>query len=631
MSVYLGNQKVTVPFSLEDPDYKIAERDTPDTWTRPADMPNLDAIEMDQDFEGVYLTYDNDAELPYHLACFYCTISGGTQYKIETGHLNSNNQFVTDKTETVNHNAYVISDYSTMNSTTYPYIVFRLTPLSSSQHFTRANFGRIPVADSETIVAVEAYKNFCVERRGQLKWVNTVANSSTNHYYCTRYMLKDATVIGVNNIFTSTNFTSAWSEGRNLREIDFTGWDTSRWTITSLEYVFYNCHKLCKLDLNKWDTSNWGIINLTNTFGVCENLITIATEKWDTSKWKVTTLSGTWDYCRKLEELNLENWDTSDWAITSLANTWRECIALKKLNISSWDTSNWKVTAMNGTWSNCRQLLSTNLSRWNTAGWAVTTLANTWYNNIDRRNLYDIENWDTSNWKVTSLSSTWSGCFAIKKMNLNNWNTSGWAITTLASAWASCQSLIELNIGQWNVSNWKVTTIASAWYSCYALKEVEAFQWHTPAWEITTFDSVFRYCYSLKEIDFTNWDASDYALTSIAGISSACEKLEKLDMSNIDISTITTANNYGTTSSSGANTILYNSYCLKEFNPPTGWKGRIYFSTAHSLPRSEMVKFFNNLVDNTGDAAIGIVIGVMRSQLTAADIKIATDKNYTIT
>jgi hypothetical protein len=139
---------------------------------------------------------------------------------------------------------------------------------------------------------------------------------------------------------------------------------------------------------------------------------------------------------------------------------------------------------------------------------------------------------------------------------------------------------------------------------------------------------MFPYCYSLRKIDFSNWTCTNWALTTIANFARECRTLEEIHMSNISVSGITTANNYGTTSSTGANTVVQGCHCLKVFDPPTGWAGRIYLHNCYSLPRAEIVKFFNNLSPTPLTAAL--YINVTRNRLTAADIKIATDKGYTI-
>ena len=134
--------------------------------------------------------------------------------------------------------------------------------------------------------------------------------------------------------------------------------------------------------------------------------------------------------------------------------------------------------------------------------------------------------------------------------------------------------------------------------------------------------------YSLKKIDFSNWTCTSWALTTMVNFARDCRCLEELDMSNFDVASITTANNYGTTSSTGANTVISACYSLKKFTPPTGWRGRIYLHNCYSLPREEIVKFFNNLTSPPLTAAL--YINVTRHRLTSEDIAIATDKGYTI-
>ena len=246
-----GNEIITyntnTNFVDNDPDDLSYERDTVyETWLRPNDWPNLDAIDIPDTFEGVYLTYKNTSDLPYRIACFICNTSNNGVYKIEAGHLNSSNVFVADITNAnaAGNGSYVLCDYSSISSTTYPYIIIRITPSSTSQHLTGVRFGRIPVGNTGTIVQANYYHNFCVERRGRLPYAVYFAYSGSNYGYMTYYMEKDATIIGTASPVTGTNFAGAFAQGLNLRVIDFTGWDTSNWTITSLSEVFRHCYNL---------------------------------------------------------------------------------------------------------------------------------------------------------------------------------------------------------------------------------------------------------------------------------------------------------------------------------------------------------------------------------------------------
>lgn len=567
MAVYLGNVQVSPLMSF---DY---QNDEP--WVRPEGWPNLDNIYMPEDFEGVYMTFENfDSAL-----CRKAGLNLSTNTVIDVGYLNEHDEFEPLIPQiAVTAAGYKIVDYSAISTVDYPYVIIRVLPATASAHIASCRFGRIPVADSGAIVVTPFYYNDCVERKGNLPYCTAVTYSGSDYGWMTTKMQKDATIIGSKVAITAANFMGAYYLGVNLREIDFTGWNTSLWTITSLVNVFYHCHKLKHLDLRTWDTSKWKITSMVDMFRYCINLIDINVSTWDVSDWGTSsiTLASTFYYCNSLQFIyGLENWDTSAWNCTSLASTWRDCRSLNNLNISSWDTSNWKTTTIN---------------------------------------------------------AAWYACSSLKKLDLSGWNTSQWKITGtgLVNAWYNCLTLQELKIGTWDTSNWTVTSLATVWTSCRELEEWEASQWHTPAWTITTIDQTFRYCYQLKEIDFSNWDCSEWALTTMAGFTSECYGLIKLDMHNIDIATIVTANNYGATSSSGANTILYCCKTLQIFNPPINWNGRIYFSTCYNLSRTEMIKFFNNLVDRSDTTAMALQIGTKRSELTSADIAIATAKNYTI-
>lgn len=624
-------------------------------WTRPNGWPNLDSINIPSDFEGVYLTFDNSANLPYYIASFYCNVTNSGSYVVDIGYLN-NSTFTVLQTSTVGQGAYQRINYSSIDHTTYPYVVIRLTPAIATNHFTRCQFGSLPVANTGTIVAGYYYHNYCLERRGRLPWVNVLVNSSTNYGWCTMYMQKDATLIGINNAISGSNFAAAWYMGGNLREIDFTGWDTSNWTITSIASIFSNCYNLQQLDLSVWNTDKWAITTIANAWDYCYSLLTLNVSTWNTTNWRVTTMNAAWRQCFRLEILDLNNWNVSLWPVAVMSSAWENCARLKILHTSTWNTSNWIVNTLANTWYGCRVLTSLEVGNWDTENWKVTTLSQTWYNNHLMPDFDVLKNWNTTNWEVTNMTSTWYNCYAATSLGITNWITSKWAVTTFNSTWYYCCSLVHLDLSKWNTSKFAVTTFNATWYCCFSLltlkigtwdvskfevttfantfnsccrlKEIEIFQWNLPDSAVTAINGMFPYCYSLKKIDFSKWTCTSWALTTIANFARECRTLEEIHMSNINVASITTANNYGATSSTGADTVLQGCYCLKVFDPPTGWRGRIYLHNCHSLPRAEIVKFFNNLTSPPLTAAL--YINITRHRLTAADIKIATDKGYTI-
>ena len=124
MSIYLGDQKIGVavpvdPFEL--PEDKWWQRKEIKEWVRPLDWPNLDDIEIPNDFEGVYLTYDNHSNLDYRWAAFYCTTNG--DYNIAIGHI-ENGTWVQDSTQTAGNEVYVEINYGALNLD-YDYLVFK--------------------------------------------------------------------------------------------------------------------------------------------------------------------------------------------------------------------------------------------------------------------------------------------------------------------------------------------------------------------------------------------------------------------------------------------------------------------------------------------------------------------------
>lgn len=80
----------------------------------------------------------------------------------------------------------------------------------------------------------------------------------------------------------------------NTSKVVFKDFDTS--SVTSMSYMFHNCHRLTTLDLLNFDTS--AVTNMSRMFSACTNLTTLDLSSFDTSS--VTSMLYMFDNCTKL-------------------------------------------------------------------------------------------------------------------------------------------------------------------------------------------------------------------------------------------------------------------------------------------------------------------------------------------
>lgn len=618
-------QETNSSYVAEDPDNLAADLPVVTEWSRPADWPDLDVLpELD---EGVYLTYDNTDKVDYPWACFYCDVQSSGQIIIAQGHINGSN-FVQDASWTVNTATYKEINYG---SSSYDYVIFKITPALATKHMTSMYFGRIAQATLGTFAMRPQYDQYCLERRGRLPYLTSTAGSGDNIRYCTQWMEYDNTLIGENNR-GSMNLAFAWYRARSLQKINFNGWPTSQWNVTSLESTFNECMSIKKLDLSSWDTINWHVASLYRTWYGCYMLrelkIPFNTINWGNTSNKTINFQSAWDSCYCLEELDLSSWDVSNLVVTTLYATWSTMYQLKSLNIKNWDTSKWTVNSLYCTWYQDYNLVNIDLSGWNTSNWKVGRIDNCWYNNLKRRNFKDIENWNTSGWSVVQMGAAFYGCTKVQEINLNSWNTSNWKVNGLSSTWANCYALRHLHVNTWNTSNWVVTTIGSIFSSCINLEEIEAFSWDTSNWPINVIGSAFNFCCSIKELDLTQWNTTKWNLDSSRTFNyfaRYCRNLKYINVSNLNLSDITLAN-YG--SNATDYTSFYADPQLETLILPSTYAGHLNFRYNYSMTRKEIVRIFNALP--TALSGAKIIITELRYKLTNADIAIATNKGYTV-
>lgn len=222
-------------------------------WVRPEEYPDLDSIEITDDFDGVYLTYDLRKTPGYGWIGIYTTLAvSGKKWKVERGHL-SNGEFISDySSENLNSGAYFRQTLDNANGDV------QLWKISSSDgHISGCRFCTLTSTSANNL---NNTLQPCVERVGRLDWLSGSLTGShgtggTYTAFPTVWLERDAVKTEGKGKLTSLG--SAWSNAYSLQELDVSGWNTSGWTVTTLASCWAYCRSLKKLDITDWDTDNW--------------------------------------------------------------------------------------------------------------------------------------------------------------------------------------------------------------------------------------------------------------------------------------------------------------------------------------------------------------------------------------
>ena len=625
---------ISANYTMEDPDNLAGDLPVVTEWTRPSEWPNLDALPALD--EGVYLTYDNTNKVDVKVACFYCDVQSSGQITIAQGHINGNS-FVQDATQNVNTATYKEINYG---SSSYNYVIFKITPTTSTKHITTMYFGRIPTATTGTLANYPQYDQHCLERVGKLPYLTTTAGSGDNIRYCTQWMQHDNVEFG-NNV---TSLAAAWYRARNLKKIEWGSWTGKNCNITTLASCFESCQTIEKIDLSQWDTTNWHVTSISSMFSSCYAMkyciVQFNTSNWGSGTTKTFQMALVWSNCLALEELDLSGWDVHDLTVQTIYQCWYNCYHLKSLNVKNWNTTKWTISGTNGlyyTWGGCRMLVDIDLSNWNTSNWVPVRADYMFYNNNKRRSFDDIKNWDTSNWKIVQFNDAFNGCYKIQELDLHNWNTSAWKVSTLSSTFGNMHSVRTINLTGWDTSQWVVTNIHYVFYNDYNLKEIKGFwNWNVSNWPVTNgLYQMFYQCHQLKEINFSNWATTKFAFGAsgkcdLRYFAGYCYNLKKINMSTLNVNAIDSLTYYSNSAAgSRSYSPFYCCYNLEELTLPQNYKGHIDLSDMYKLPRSEFIKVFNAL-SSTPIGTPKVWIMSTKYKLTTADIAIATNKGYTV-
>lgn len=613
MSMYLGNHLVvptlSVAASANTPHFNLMAVSNA-AWSRPPGWPNLDSLNLTASGDDyIYMTYDANKEIA--AVSLYIT---GTDISVYIGHI-SNGSYVSEATISGSSNVYQLwlDSYS-------GYKVVKVTGTSITKCYCyNATNGdsQVQLGQQQPMLERIAYLphfncnasssncwgTYMLEREKLMTGPST-ALTTLNYMWTNCHSLQD---LDVSQVDTSnvTNMSYAFNYCLSLRTLNLSNWNVNK--VTNFSYMFCYCIYLKNLTIQNWTANTGNNITFNYMFQHCEALENIpGIENLVTSQ--ATSLQYMFDYCKNLNDVSfIKTWNTTN--VTSLAYLFDYCNSLVTIDLSSFATG--KVTSMASMFAYCYNLKTIVFP----AGWStenVTSMASMFHSCYSLREISGISSWNTG--KVTSFSSMFQNCWSLESLNLNSWTTS--ACTNMSSMFYYCYNLKTVGtLANWNTS--KVTNMSSMFNYCHSLTEVPTMtNWDFS--KVTSISSMFQYCYSIKEVILPNITLT--ACTTMASMFNYCYNLETVNLGGWSIPAMT---------STAPSTFLGNCYSLKNILGITIPALNISLTKANSLTHESLLVVLNALPSTGTTRTINIVTANI-NRLSATEKAIATNKGWTL-
>lgn len=466
----------------------------PKKWVRPSDWPDYSKVQIADDEEVIYLTYD--CTYDGKIASFVCQ----GNYTVARGSL-INGTFTA--TSTTNVSSGVIFEQS-LPTNEGNYVVYKITPQSSVNHLTNFRFKNVNDPDSSS--SFISNQQPCVERYANVPNMTCTWPISTNNdSWSTRYIVSDTIKGAIPNGSISQCYNNG---GFNLEHIDYS--ECSFKNVTNMSGMFYNQYEVKEIYLPH-DLSNKCTV-IGNVFYNCFSLTVLDLTGWDTSN--NTSLNYTFAGCRELIEIKgIEDFDVS--SVTNLSQAFNGCYMLRDLDVSKWETTT-ALTNISSCFRDLRQLKSIDVSKFIT-----NNVTNFEYCFAGMMNLREL---DVSNWSITSSATTLAGfigyCRSLRSfIRTKNWNTSN--VTSFLDFMRECKYITEIDLSDFDFS--KATTVKYMFGHCNTLRKIKATINLTSVTAYANVQDFVSNCWMLEdlsELTITNCTfmpgfAYDYAIKTI--------------------------------------------------------------------------------------------------------------------
>lgn len=372
----------------------------------------------------------------------------------------------------------------------------------------------------------------------------------------------------------------------NCKKLRDASWlNTSSNAYNVMNELFFNCNSLTSVP-EVIDTSN--VKSMRSTFCGCYELEALP-EFTDTSK--VTYWFAAFENCRKITALP-SSLNTS--SATNLTYLCRYCYALKE--IPALDTS--KVTTFDSTFSRCTSLTTVPALDFSAA---INTRLMFYFDS----GLKTVPALNTS--KVTDMADMFCGCTSLTTVEEIDMTS----VTRMEGVFNNCGSLTQLSVkGQPKPTavnssfsgcsklpdsmfpSIDTTNITKMWYTYYGCSLLEDPKWTgTPPKLVGSANAIFYNCPKLKEVPEMDWSqVTGYDNYCFIG----CTSLTAIHVKNIPLS--------------------------------------LNICTLTNLGHDALVEIIGNLMDKTGGTTQTLWLSsAHKASLSDAELKVATDKNWTVT
>lgn len=343
-------------------------------------------------------------------------------------------------------------------------------------------------------------------------WIDTSTSPQTIYYYAKGFTNNSNSC----PIYLSEDFSSTFSEGDCLKEIDLSGFDSEN--VTNMSSLFSGCTYLTSITFgNDFSTAN--VTDMSSMFKNTKNLPSVDLSGFNTEK--VTNMASMFQQESNayLTELDLSSFNCKN--VTSMNSMFSGQVRLTTLKLSDTfcgsSSDETKLTDIRSMFYNC-YLLTTieNLSAIKTEN--ITSLEKLFYNCKTLTSL-DLSSFDTSN--ITDLSSAFYNCMSLTSIDLSSFNTE--KITTMANTFYGCEELTSIDLS--NFSSAALTNLSNCFYECTKLENI-TFGDNFTISSVTNLSYMFYNCSTLESLDLSNFDCS--SLTNTTHTFAECTKLKTI-------------------------------------------------------------------------------------------------------
>lgn len=310
--------------------------------------------------------------------------------------------------------------------------------------------------------------------------------------------------------------------------------------------------------------------------------------------------------CKLLEYVNMKNWNCDGKYYSAMSEAFVDCTSLRTVIADNVKFNN--SNDIFNLFSGCRSLETIQ----GIETWDISKVTDVSYlfRNCSSLTTVDLSGWDTSN--INKVVGMFKGCSSLNSLDMSHFDISN--VTDLSDMFNGCSSLSYLNITGWDFKN--VTTAASM-FSNVGLKTIDTSTWLN-ANNITNFTN------------FCNVATTEYITLTFSGsmwaVMHNCKNVKHVTWKNCTVSIENYSfPNYGDAKNAEWQ-ITFDNAVISAENGTLGVLNYYNHLTAESL-----MSVINALADRTGMDSDTLTLGSPHlAKLTPEQIKIATDKNWTV-